>query len=646
MHRSSPGKAVVRVERSAGRDEWADLRPAIHWVQHKRPVLLVAIIMIAAQAAWLVVFLNHMYFFDIDFATLDRAIGSPLSWRYLTYIGLAHLMIGERAIAWALVRTSLYGWGLDGTVLVAFVVASSLAAFRLFRTLFGERPAILIPLVIYLVSPLSVAALGWWSAAMEILPLELATFMALTAHVRYVRTGRRRHLAAAAAWVAIGMLVFEKGLVLPLLLFAVSSAFAAGDGSWLSCVRTVLVRYWRAWVIYTGLLAAYLAVLATSLGSALDRPQVPSSLGALFTFARGLVQNSLLPGAIGGPWRWYPLTDRWFALAAPPQQMQLVALVLAVAVVGTSIVRRPIAWRAWAILAFWLVLADMLPVIISRVNWYPTLRALDTHYLADAVPLLAICVGLAFLPVTDGSVAGAGEPEGRLTYRPAGQPASGQRLRQAATAILAIYIVGSCWSNWAYLRQTTGQSTRGYIATAASAIEAARQGTPVADGIAPGVLGYLASTSSVIGDIERGKLHWIRHPDGTIDGLRIFGADGRLEPAWVYGTSSGPPPRKCWPERHGSILVRFFTSSPYLTTVLRIGYIWKSQTPGVVYVMYDGTVQPLAVKPGLHSAFLSVTGQSNSILVSGLAGRAMCIGDAEAGNLAPVEPGQSGPGAS
>src|ERR1022692_4730474 len=142
MHRSSPGKAVVRVERSAGRDEWADLRPAIRWVQHKQPVLLVAIIMIAAQAAWLVVFLNHMYFFDIDFAALDRAISSPLSWRYLTYIGLAHLMVGERAFAWVLGRISPYGWGLAGAVLVAFVVASGLAAFRLFRTLFGERPAI------------------------------------------------------------------------------------------------------------------------------------------------------------------------------------------------------------------------------------------------------------------------------------------------------------------------------------------------------------------------------------------------------------------------------------------------------------------------------------------------------------------------
>jgi hypothetical protein len=62
--------------------------------------------------------------------------------------------------------------------------------------------------------------------------------------------------------------------------------------------------------------------------------------------------------------------------------------------------------------------------------------------------------------------------------------------------------------------------------------------------------------------------------------------------------------------------------------------------------MYGGTVHELAVKPGLHTAYLSVTGSSNNILVSGLFGKKMCVGDVEAGNLAPAEPGHREPGAS
>ncbi len=556
-------------------------------------------------------------------------------------------MIGERAITWVLARISLYGWGLDGAVLVAFVVASGLAAFRLLRTLFGERPAILIPLAIYLLTPLGVAGLGWWSAAMESVPLQLAMFMALNAHVRYVRTGRARHLAAAAAWVAFGLLVFEKGLVLPLLLFAVTSAFVAGEGSWLSRARgrpDSVLEGMAALRRPDGGLSDCPGDFAAD--TALEQPQAPSSLGAVLTFTWGLVKDSLLPGAIGGPWRWYPLPEHWFALAAPPQQMQLVALVLAGAVVCASIWRRPIAWRAWAILAIWVVLADMLPVIISRLNWYPILRALDTHYLADAVPVLAICIGLASLPVTDGSIAEAGRSEGtRMLHGPQDRAGSGQGLRTAATAVFAIFVVGSAFSDLAYETQTTGKPTESYIAQASVAIKLAPRGAPVMDGTAPGDMGYLAKTSSVIGDIERGKLHWIRHPAGTIDGLRIFGPDGLLHPAWVYGASSGPPPHSCWPERHGSIVVRFFANSPYLTTVLRIAYIWESKTPGVVYVMYGGSVKELAVRPGLHSAYLSVTGPANSIVVSGLFDSTICIGDVEAGNLAPATPGHGEAGA-
>ncbi len=47
----------------------------------------------------------------------------------------------------------------------------------------------------------------------------------------------------------------------------------------------------------------------------------------------------------------------------------------------------------------WVLLADMVPIIIARLNWYPVLLALDTRYVADAMPVLIICLGLAFLPV-------------------------------------------------------------------------------------------------------------------------------------------------------------------------------------------------------------------------------------------------------
>src|SRR5260221_7357364 len=90
-----------------------------------------------------------------------------------------------------------------------------------------ERPAILIPLGVYLLSPLTMPDLGIWSSAMESVPLQLATFMALSAHLRYVKSGPARHLTAAGFFLAFGLAFFEKGLVLHVLLFAVTAAYFA-----------------------------------------------------------------------------------------------------------------------------------------------------------------------------------------------------------------------------------------------------------------------------------------------------------------------------------------------------------------------------------------------------------------------------------
>jgi hypothetical protein len=126
----------------------------------------------------------------------------------------------------------------------------------------------------------------------------------------------------------------------------------------------------------------------------------------------------------------------------------------------------------------------------------------------------------------------------------------------------------------------------------------------------------------------------------------MFGPDGRLYPAWVYGATSGAPVSRhhgCYPVRHGEISVNFFHNSPYLSTALRIGYIWGADSPGQVYVSYGGTIQGLRVKPGLHAAYLQVAGPAPGINVTVFGGVRMCIGDVEAGAPGPQLPNQAQP---
>src|SRR5262249_38219801 len=155
----------------------------------------------------------------------------------------------------------------------------------------------------------------------------------------------------------------------------------------------------------------------------------------------------------------------------------------------------------------------------------------------------------------------------------------------------------------------------------------APRGTVVLDGTVPDqVKDSTFGTRTVIGRIQPGELRWLEHPNGTIDGIRIFGSDGRLYQMWVYGASSGRGPvRGCWPQRHGHIAGGFLKPAPFLTTVVRIGYVWGSHVPGVVTGRYGSAVRELTVKPGLHSAYLSVSGTARGIAVTGVSGQALCV---------------------
>jgi len=219
-----------------------------------------------------------------------------------------------------------------------------------------------------------------------------------------------------------------------------------------------------------------------------------------------------------------------------------------------------------------------------------------------------------------------------------------------APALFGIFVFGSIWSVHAYENVTTGQPAARYISNAKQALMLAPRGAPVLNTAAPDYMvhpwmGKYQYTSSLVGDMARGKLankpHWISHPVGTIDGLLVFGTDGRLYDAQLYGVASVPRTAKqgCWPERHGRIIVKFTAPTSIDAWELRIGYIWYSKFPSQITVNYGGIWKNLDVRPGLHSAYMPVAGSVRRITINGLGSNTICIGDAEAGTLVQAQAG-------
>jgi hypothetical protein len=595
--------------------------------------------LVAAQLGWTAILLGHSYFRQDDFALLDGARTSGFGWSYLMSTDRGHLMPAGLAIIWVLARVSLYDWLPASAVIMILVAAASLALLRALLTLFGARPGILVPLTLYLFAPLSVGTVAWLAAAVKILPLELALFLAVDAHVRYVRAPRRRTAAAAACWLLVGLASADQGAVVPLLLFALTAAFLrpaapAASVRWSEAAAQALTRHRPIWLLYGALLAGYCALFFAQLSGSGTALPGPGQTTSLYRFAGTLIGVNALPGMLGGPWHW---VASGYAQAGPPAGLEYASWALAAVVIAASAAGRRGAWPAWAILLGWVVIADLVPVAVEGFGSLSaaTLGA-DTGYLADATAVLAVCAGLAFLsaPV--------------FLSAPLSRPA-----RVVALGAFGVFLAGSAVSLPAFVAATPSTAARSYIATARAALRDAPRATVVIDGPVPGAVmsadffARQADTSRVLRPLAGGgagaRLSWISAPAGVLAAPMIFDASGRLRPLAVSGPSSvRPPAGRCWDVTGAGTSIGLDGSLFRWPWIVRVSY---SGPGGVLLVGFGGSTSQVAVPAGRHVVYIPEEGQGSAVsaVFLGPAAGALCVTGVTVGSPQPDLAGRAIP---
>jgi hypothetical protein len=618
--------------------EPAEPREAAEWLRG-HGVTVAAVTLIAIQLLWMGDLLAHSYFRQDDFSYLYRGLDSGFGWKFLMWEDAGHLQPLGMALAWMLARVSLYNWPLTCVVTLLLLAAVCFAMLRTLRTLFGNRPAILVPLAVFLFGPLQLAGLSWWSVVINNLPLELALLMAVDAHVRYLRGGRKRNAVAAAWWVLVALAASDKGAVVPLLLFGLTAAFLVA-GKLRAAVVTAVVWYWRLWLVYGILLAAWVALYVSQLSGSSVKPESASDV---LNFVSTFTGTTLLPTVLGGPWRWSAIG---YDVVSPPVALQQLSWAVAIAVVVGSCARRVRAWRAWAILAGWIVAADIVPVVLGRLGSLPTsLVAVQARYVMDAAPVLALCIGLAFLPVAGPSVA---EEQDTIRFR---LPA----VRPAVLLVLGVFLVGSFWSLQAFesLNRAAATAARSYIATARAAVAGAPRGTLIVDGptpasiMTPGIFGPYGNTSLVVGAIARGQparhLSWTGSPRGVASHLMTFNDLGQLLPMIMVGPMSWPPPQgqSCWNVTTTATQIPLTGPLFRWPWTARVDY-WGPSS--ILEFRFGENWTEVALPAGTHTAYIPVTGEGKQVSVRlAQPGSALCIAGLRVGSLKPAPASQAIP---
>lgn len=621
----------------AGPDSASGLRGAA-WFRTPRGVTTSAIVLILAQLIWRATLLRHANFFQDDYQLIEQASGESFGWHYLMQIHSVHLMPGVFLLVKIVTAISPYSWPwAAGTTLVLQLLAG-LAVLRMLRVLFGTRPAIVAPLALFLLTPLTISALGWWAAALNVLPVEIAAAMAVAAHVEYLRDGKRGRAVEAVAWVVVGLLFFETAVVIPVLLLALTVCYFGSDGHpgpLRGAVGRTLRPHWRLWVVYLGVVVGYGALYwASKTGSVKIGTVSPVSHAAL-GFGGRLIFQTFVPGVFGGPWQWYAPQQNSYGWATPAgSAVWLTCIAMALVVVGT-VRYRARAERAWLILLGWLVVADVAPLIAGRLNGltYPTivLFAQDTRYVADAAPVLALCVALAFLPLE-------GETD------PLRRPVRFPPVRRLAGAVAgAAIVVASVVSAQQYPGFLKGGEAQTYLSNARQALRSGHSLHGFVDTYAmPDMIlnsfgedGYASRVlAPLAGNAQREAM-----ASGAValNNAVAFAPDGRLHPL-VDATDPSPPlgPSNGLGLCAGgsgptSITVSLPASLDWNLYVVRLDF--TDGSPSSVDFGFGLGSRTLKLPSSLHRAYFDIVGNGTTVVLSNIASTSgFCVSRVAVGN--------------
>jgi hypothetical protein len=602
------------------------------WLTRKR-VTLSALLLIAAQVGLNSYVLNRGFFQQDDF-TIGGLAAQPFSWHLLFQNYFGHLMPGVFALAWGPVHAGGYDWGLWAGTLVLLQALTGLALLRALRTLCGDRMALLIPLGVFLFTPMALADLSWWSVGSQSVPIQLALAMAIDQHVRYIRTGRILNAVFAALWVLFGLAFYEKAAGIPVLLFALTSAYLIPE-AWPQAMLTTLRKHWIAWATYGGIIIAEIVVYALSLAAGPGQVRVPEASSAV-TFGWNLLVDTFVPAALGGPWHWAPPfgTPRsWalYAVASPPPELLGISWILAALVVIISLWYRRRAWPAWVILLGWLLVADIFPILLGRLANFGTLLSNQTIYVADAAPVLAICLAIAFLPLR-------GEQDAYRTTLPPARPRT-----VAICAVAVAFIASSVSSAIAYRSELHPQNSRSYVATASAALagvppDAVIYPTQVPPQVASPLFGQLSQVQNALAPladrVPGQRFRWTSSPSGLVKHFMIFDAQGRLHPATVQGPRSYPfrHQKDCVLTASGMVLP--LTADVYaLPLLMQIGYY--AARPVTLAVAFGGHQSQVTLPATpLAYAYLPVQGPGDTVVITPVTpDPKACIGTVTIGNV-------------
>ena len=603
-----------------------------HWLL-RDPLRTVAIVLTVIALGVRLSVVKDSFFITDDFMLSARAVENSFGWDYLTRVHTGHFEPIGFATMWLLAHLAPLNWSVAVIVLIAGQAVLAVLMWSLLVELFGRRWLLLLPYGIFCLTPLTLPAFTWLSAAIIWLPLMIAIAGALRSHTRYVRHGRSRDAVLAVVWLVVGLASFEKIVIfLPYLVFF-TLAISPGVRRGLRPAWAIFRRTAPVWLGYLAACALYLVLYLPGVRSAgNESPVTPPPAGPLTDFLYLSVFRTLIPGAFGGPWDWQP-TSYALAIVDSPRAFDWIMWILAAVVLcGSLLVRRHVG-RFWLALAVYL-LGSLATIAAGRVAYGGAIVALETRYLADATVPLVVTLGACLMPLR-------GEAHPWTSTGRDLRDAVPRRVGVIAAVLLAALVTGlSFHAMGSYARFSTGNPARTFVTNTMTSLERLPSDARVWDTEVPGgIIGPLFAqynlTSRYLSPLVDEQTRLDSRTRRAFVNPYVLDQQGSLVPMGMSEVAASVPRTGCYQATGGTIKVPLTKPVAEWGWAVRLGYL--ADQPTVASVSLGGDTVSVPFAKGLGEVWVSFVSAGDRITVTGLApGVNFCVGDVQVGFPTPA----------
>ncbi|MEP9365485.1 hypothetical protein ABLE68_21130 [Nocardioides sp. CN2-186] len=536
-----------------------------------------------------------------DFAFMSRMWNDGLSLRVAAEPYGGHLMPGGMYLTWLAGEIRPYDFTVAGAILVAMQLLADLGAVVLLVRMFGLRPGILPPLALYFFTVFSTPMAVWWAAAVNQLPFQIVFFWAMASHISYLRDPRLRHLVVTLAWLAAGLVFYEKTVLILGAIGIVSVAYFS-SGSLLARVRTMWTRYRAASLVMIVAGAAYLVAYA-ALGlnfSATDSDN--DLLGGVVT---NMVVDAYAPGVVGGPLGWD--FQGQGGLPHPGTLVTLASLAVIAFVLREIHRSRRRSLRAWWLPAFFLG-CDIVLVLAGRASLVGDAIALEYRYQSELGAVTALALACATMPII-------GAVESVETRRASKLLDDPRRVGAVVAVVSVLGLVSSTQFAWHWSTHAEG---RDYYAKLLPVVSDPVFPVPMVDAGVPNfVMWGLGYPANLLSHVLEPYSDNIDYESSAVDHLMAVGEDGQVAPLVVPPTRRGKPGPEAgcgYPVSASPVKIPLDGPVAYGGWWVRVGLLASADTP--VRVDAGGKSYDLVVPAGVHAIYVQGGDDFDSVRLS------------------------------